>query len=295
MTIIEDFAYHAPRSLSEAVELLATVGPRARVLAGGTDLVPWLRDQLLEVDALIDLKRVGELGSLEIDGDRLDIGALVTFSELVASPLVNEQLPVIAEMAASVASVGVRNRATMVGNICSAVPSCDAGPVLLTLDAEVHLVGPAGDRRVPIAAWFQGPRRTAMETAEVVTTISIPIPAPPCGAAFARLTRYRGEDLAQASVAIAARMDGSFRVAFGAVAPTPLRAADVEQALGNDSSEEGIAEARRLVASAIAPITDPRATKEYRTAMTEVMFVRTARTAVARRAGNGPPYGTRLI
>ena len=295
MTIIEDYAYHAPRSLAEAVKLLATVGPRARVLAGGTDLVPWLRDQRLEVDALIDLKRVGELASLEIVRDQLAIGALVTFSELVSSPLVIEQLPVIAEMAASVASVGIRNRATMAGNICSAVPSCDAGPVLLALEAEVHLVGPDGDRRVPISAWFQGPRRTAMETAELVTAISIPLAPTPWGAAFARLTRYRGEDLAQASVATVARMDGSFRVAFGAVAPTPVRAAGVEQALDNDSSEQGIAEARCLVASAIAPITDTRATREYRTAMTEVMFERTARTAVARRAGDGPPYGTRLI
>ena len=159
MTIIEDYAYHAPSSLAEAVKLLATVGPRARVLAGGTDLVPWLRDQRVEVDALIDLKRVGELASLEIVRDQLAIGALVTFSELVSSPLVIEQLPVIAEMAASVASVGIRNRATMAGNICSAVPSCDAGPVLLALEAEVHLVGPDGDRRVPISAWFQGPRR----------------------------------------------------------------------------------------------------------------------------------------
>lgn len=295
MTITEDFAYHAPTSLSEAVGLLETSGPRARVLAGGTDLVPWLRDQVLEVSALIDLKGVRELAVLSAEHGRLTVGALVTFSELVVSPLVGEHIPLIAEMASSVASVGIRNRATLVGNVCSAVPSCDAGPVLLAHDAKVHLVGPAGPRSVPISEWFLGPRQTALAAGEVVTKVSMPIPQPPYGAAYPRLTRYRGEDLAQASVAIAARMDGSFRVAFGAVTPTPFRALDLERALENDSSGPAITEVGRLVPSAIAPITDSRATKEYRSAMSEVLFVRTARTAVARHSGAGAPYGTHLM
>ena len=128
MTIVHDFEYVKADSVEDAVELLERDG--ARVLAGGTDLVPWLRDDLIEPALLVDIKAIPGLADISLGGTRMRIGALITFSDLVASAVVGEHAPMLAEMAGQVASTGVRNRATVVGNVCSAVPSLDAGPAL---------------------------------------------------------------------------------------------------------------------------------------------------------------------
>jgi carbon-monoxide dehydrogenase medium subunit len=198
------------------------------------------------------------------------------------------------EMAETVASPGIRNRATMVGNICSAVPSCDAGPVLLAYDTTVHLIGPGGPRSVPIADWFVGLRETACSADEVVTHLTIALRRH--GGVYVKLMRYGGEDLAQAAVGIVEYDDHDYRVAFGAVAPTPIRASRIEALLGGRALDDTvIAEAVTLVRDEISPITDMRATAEYRARMCEVMLARGLVAAHERLEGTGPAYGTRLI
>ncbi|MFW6009736.1 MAG: FAD binding domain-containing protein [Actinomycetota bacterium] len=298
MTIALDLTYLAPTSLEEVLAVLAANDGQAVPLAGGTDVVANLRDDLLQPSIIVDLKRLPGMASLEPVDDELHIGCLVTFSELLASPLVRDRYPLLHEMAGMVASVGVRNRATVVGNICSAVPSCDAGPVLLALDAQVHLVGPTGPRTVPIDRWFEGPRRTAIRSGEIVTHLSLPEPDPSHGAAFARLSRTRGEDLAQASVAVVVTCDRPYscRVAFGAVAPTAVRARRIEVLLDEQGlGEEAIEAAVGLVDDEVAPISDVRASARYRLRMCEVMLRRALETAAARAADRGPAYGTRLM
>lgn len=296
MTLALDLTYLAPASLDEALTALADSDGQAVPLAGGTDLIAAMRDDLRQPSVIVDLKRLPGMASLEAVDDVLHVGCLVTFSELLASPLVRDRYPLLHEMAGMVASVGIRNRATVVGNICSAVPSCDAGPALLALDAQVHLVGPQGPRMVPIDRWFEGPRRTAIRSGEIVTHLSIPEPGPSHGAAFARLSRTRGEDLAQASVAVVAVPGSTHRVAFGAVAPTAIRARGIEALLDEGGLGEAAIEAAvGLVSDEVAPISDVRAGARYRLRMCEVMLRRALETAAARAAGGGPTYGTRLM
>ncbi len=259
-------------------------------------MVAWLRDEAIAPTALIDIKAIPDLHLITDLGGSLHLGALVTFSDLLASPHVAERYPILVEMGHLVASAGIRNRATLIGNICSAVPSCDAGPVLLAHDADVHIVGPQGARDVSIADWFRGPRATALHAAEIVTGLTIHPPAEPYGAAFLKLSRYEGEDLAQANLAVVMTAAHRYRVAFGAVGPTPRRASSVEQILdGHPLDADKIAVAQHLVAEEISPITDLRATKEYREHMCRVMLERGLRAAASRVAGAGPPYPARLV
>jgi CO/xanthine dehydrogenase FAD-binding subunit len=294
VVIANEFDYRRPATLAEATEILANYSGSVRVLAGGTDLVAWLRDDAIAPDLVVDIKNVPGLHDLRLDGDTLHIGALVTFTDLIESDVVKEHAPLLVEMSETVASQGIRNRATMIGNICSAVPSCDAGPVLLAYDTTVHLTGPDGDRSIDINDWFLGLRRTARTDDEVVTHVTIALR--PHGGVYVKLMRYGGEDLAQAAVGIVAYADHEYRVAFGAVAPTPIRSARIEDALrGKPLDDTVIADAIAMVRGEISPITDIRASAEYRTRMTEVMLKRGLVAAVERLAGTGPAYGTRLI
>lgn len=292
--IAQEFEYQRPATIEEATRILADHPGEVRVLAGGTDLVAWLRDDAVAPDLLVDIKHVPGLDTLSLEGDTLHLGALVTFTDLIESPVVAEHTPLLGEMAETVASPGIRNRATLVGNICSAVPSCDAGPVLLAYDTTVHLVGSAGVRSVPIADWFVAPRKTARTGDEVVSHLTIALR--PHGGCYVKLMRYAGEDLAQAAVGIVAYPDDDYRVAFGAVAPTPIRSPRIEAALrGKPLDDTAITAAVELVPGEVSPITDMRATAAYRERMCEVMLERGLRAAAARLAGTGPAYGTRLI
>jgi carbon-monoxide dehydrogenase medium subunit len=294
VVIRHEFDYRRPSTLSEVIDLLTAYQGSARVLAGGTDLVAWLRDDAIAPDLLIDIKDVPGMRGLRLDGSTLHIGSLITFSDLIESDVIEEHAPLLAEMAGTVASGGIRNRATMVGNICSAVPSCDAGPVLLTYDTTVHLVGPDGERSVGIGEWFVGLRETARTDDEVVTHLTIELREH--AGAYLKLMRYAGEDLAQASVGIVAYPGGEYRVAFGAVAPTPIRSARIEEALqGKAIDDELVADVVGMVSGEISPITDIRASAEYRTRMTEVMLERGLVATAERLAGTGPTYGTRLV
>ena len=294
MVIAHEFDYRRPASLEEAIGILSEYPGSARLLAGGTDLVAWLRDDAVAPDMLIDIKDVPGLGDIAVDGDILSIGSLVTFTELIESDLVREHAPLLVEMAETVASTGIRNRATMVGNICSAVPSCDTGPVLLVYDTTVHVAGPAGERSIDINDWFVGLRQTALSDDEVVTRVDIKLRQH--GGVYVKLMRYAGEDLAQAAVGIVVYPGNEHKVAFGAVAPTPFRSIRIEDALrGKPLDEALVAEVVAMVDDEISPITDMRASAEYRTRMTEVMLERGLWEAAERFAGTGTDYGVRLI
>lgn len=294
MVIAHEFEYRRPTTLAEATRVLADHPGSVRVLAGGTDLVAWLRDDAVAPDLVVDIKHIPDLHDIKLDGDTLHIGSLVTFTDLIESPLVEEHAPLLAEMAETVASPGIRNRATMVGNICSAVPSCDAGPVLLAFDTTVHVTGPDGSRSIDINDWFVDLRKTARTDDEVVTHLSIKLRQH--GGVYVKLMRYAGEDLAQAAVGIVVYPDNDFRVAFGAVAPTPFRSERIETALhGKALDEDLVASVVAMVPEEISPITDMRATAEYRTHATKAMLKRGLWAAVERRDGAGPSYGTRLI
>lgn len=296
MVIATDFAYTKPATLDEAVAVLDEHGSGAYLLAGGTDLVSWMRDDVVAPELVVDLKAIPGLDEITRRDRSLHLGALVTLSDLLSSHDVIDDFPILAEMAHIFASNGIRNRATVVGNLCSAVPSCDAGPVALVYDAVLHVAGPDGRRDVPITGWFRGPRTTTLAGGEIVTGLTLVAPTAEHAGAFAKLARYGGEDLAQASVAVLASAEYGYRVAFGAVGPAPTRARRVEAVLdGRPLQDDVVEQAKALVADEIAPITDMRATAEYREHMCRVMLKRALRAAGSRLAGAGPPYPTAFV
>jgi carbon-monoxide dehydrogenase medium subunit len=295
MAVAHSFEYEKAESVADAVALLQRYGPGTRILAGGTDLVAWVREEVVTPPALIDIKAVPELDRIELSDGILTIGARVTFNELIESDI-TAAFPLVREMAHKVASSGIRNRATAAGNICSAVPCCDMGPVLLAYDGEVLASGPNGERTIPAREWFVGPRQTSLQPDELVTALRLRMPEVSHAGCWAKLSRCKGEDLAQASVAVLVLEGFQFRIAFGSVAPTPLRATTVESLLNGHAPEadllaQAVDEARRL----IAPITDIRASKEYRAEMICVMLERALQAAMLRLDGKGPAYGTSVI
>lgn len=294
MTIAHDFAYLRPATMPDALAMFAE-HEGAMLLAGGTDVIPWLRDDAITPGVLIDIKDIPGLTGIEVTGDVVRVGSLVTFSDLIASEIAGEVVPVLVEAAHTVASVGVRNRATLVGNVCSAVPSCDAGPPLLAYEASMEVIGPEGERSIPIQEWFLGPRSQSLGPGEIVTAVSIPVPGEH-GGCYTKLSRYRGEDLAQVGLAVVALPGKRFRVAYGAVGPVPFRAPAIEEHLdGSDLDEATLAGLPPLVDEAISPIDDVRASKEYRSHMSRVMLRRSLVAALSRLSGGGPPYGESVI
>jgi CO/xanthine dehydrogenase FAD-binding subunit len=296
MAIAHQFDYVKPASLAEAVKVLTKFGPRAQALAGGTDLISLIAEDFVKPEMLVDIKGIPGLDQIDFKNNVLTIGALATFSDIRDSAVIAKKFPVIHEMTGWVASVGIRNRATMVGNLCSAVPCCDSGPVLQVYDASITVTGPKGKRAIPLTEWFLGPRKTVLRKGEIATGLRVPLPKKKHAACFVKLRRYRGEDLAQASVTVMALAGNEYRVSYGSVAPAPIRGRGVEQLLnGQALTETLIRQAVRLVPQEISPITDIRSTKEYRLHMVGVMLERALRAAVSRLEGKGPEYGVELI
>jgi carbon-monoxide dehydrogenase medium subunit len=297
MPITCEFEYRKPKTLPQAIAILRRHGKRASVLAGGTDLLVWLKEGLASPSALVDVKGIRELHTLGLKSSALFVGACVTFTELLESAVVREKLPLLWECSHTVASPGVRNRATLVGNICSAVPSLDGAPALLDYNAVVLVRGPHGRRQIAIADWFTGPHQTALRRGELVLGVNIPLPKKKCGACYVKLGRYSGEDLAQVGVGILALAGSEYRVAFCAVGPVPARARKIESLLhGQPLTDALVRQAQDLLPEEIQPITDIRASKEYRMHMAQVMLERGLWAAVARMAGGAAPaYGESLI
>lgn len=283
MVISHEFEYIKPATLDEVASSLSRYKDKARILAGGTDLNVQLKEDRETPDVLIDIKGIPGLNMIELEKGELRIGAGVTFSDLIASPVVKGFFHMLWEASTTVASVGTRNRATLAGNICSAVPSLDSGPALLCYDAKIIARNKKGERAVSIHDWFTGPKKTALKSDEFVTHIIIPVLAMKNGTSYMKLGRYSGEDLAQAGVGVVVTADLNYRVAYCAVGPVPKRSSRIEALLkGKNPDKNLIQEAQKIAVSEIAPITDIRATKEYRAHMISVMLERGLRTASER-------------
>jgi CO/xanthine dehydrogenase FAD-binding subunit len=295
MPIIHEFEYIRPTTLADALKALSK-HKDAAVLAGGTDLVCNIKEGTRAPAVVVDIKNIAALRAITFTNNTLRIGALVTFNDVIESPVVKKKFPLIVETAGVVASVGIRNRATIAGNICSSVPCMDSGPLLAAYEAVIHTKSLKGSRAIRIRDFFLAPRTTALKKGELVTAISIPLPHKKHAGCYVKLRRYEGEDLAQASVLVMALPGNQYRVAFGSVAPVPIRAARIESLLnGNEITPGIIKKAQALVADEIAPITDIRATREYRLHMARIMFERGLKAAVARLNGAGPAYCTSVI
>jgi CO/xanthine dehydrogenase FAD-binding subunit len=285
---VRRFELVLPESVDDCLKLLAQRGPEAKVLAGGTDLLPQLKNGLLKPPCVIDLSGVAALRVLgAANGQGLRVGSAVTARTLEQDRAVRARYPAIAESGALVGSVQVRNLATVGGNLCNAAPSADMAPPFIALDAEAVIVGPRGQRRVPLTSFFTGVRRTMLEPGELLLELAVPDPGPHSGGTYVRHTPRRELDIAVVGVAsqltLANGVCTKARIALAAVAPVPLRAKAAEQWLeGQRPTPERIARAAELAVDVARPISDQRGSADYRRHLVKVLTRRTLTTALAR-------------
>lgn len=287
---MQSFQYCRPQTVAEAVALLAEHGAGARILAGGTDLVIGLRTNEIRPTAVIDLKRIPELrpGICREDG-HLWISATAVMTDIEHDEVVRRHFPALAEAASTVGSVQIRNRATMVGNVCNASPAADTAPPLLVYGAAALAVGPGGERRIPIDEFFVRSGQTTLRPGELVTGIDLPLPERRLGAAYTRLTRRRGTDLASITLCCGVNEDGVTRLSYGSVGPRPVLVIDESGVLADPSAPD---EAKapileQMLAGASPSPRSMRAGPEYRLAMLRVLGRRALQTAIERLAKGG--------
>lgn len=281
------FAYERPTSLADALAVLADPSADARLLAGGTDLIIRIRDGSIRPGTVVDVKRIEELErGIRDDGDRVTIAAPTVMTDLLRDPRIRSDYEALAEGAAVVGSVQIRNRATLAGNICNASPAADTVPALLAFDARVAAVGPAGQRTIPIDAFFVRSGVTTLAPGELVAAIELPAPTVPRGSVHVRRTRRRGHDLASVTLACAVGADGVTRIAYGSLGPRPLLVVDETGVLADPSAadETKLARLDELFIDARPSPTSMRASPEYRLAMLRVLGMRAVATAIDRLA-----------
>ncbi len=284
---MKDLEYLQASSLSEALTYLADHGAEARVMAGATDLLIDMRYKGLAPQYLLNINRVPGLAFIREEAGRLSIGPLTKIRDMETSDLLQRRYPAIAEAAGQIGSVQIRNMATLGGNLVHAAPSAEMAPPLMVHYAVFDLVSRGGSRRVPATEFFTGPGKTVMEPDEILTAITMPATAAGWAAAYLRLSVRDALDIAIVNVAAGLRVESGLivraRVALGAVAPTPFLSASAESALaGKPASDATFAEAARLAAEESSPITDVRASKEYRRQMVRVLVERALHTAAHR-------------
>jgi carbon-monoxide dehydrogenase medium subunit len=274
---MREFQYLEPRTVAEACRMLGEHGGRARLLAGGTDLVVQMNAARYHPEAVIYLGRLPELQGIRFDpSSGLTVGSLATMRELELHPAVRERYPSLARGAAEVGSVQIRNLATLGGNLCNASPSADTATSLLSLDAQVRIAGPGGERTVPVGQFWTGPGRTDLKPDELVTAIQLPAPAPGTRSFYYKLAVRKAMDLAMVGIAVSlARQNGSaknVRIALGAVAPVVLRATEAEKLVEAGPVDPArLEEAARLAMEASRPISDQRASADYRRHMVRAL------------------------
>ena len=277
------FDYHAPATIAEAIDLLHTKGPEGKVLAGGTDLVPQMKERDRHPKYLVSLKNIEALQGISFSAEHgLQVGAATKFGALRDHPMVGPHYPAILQSAKMIGSLQTQNLATIGGNFCNAAPSADAAPAFIVLDATVTIQGPGGSRMLPAKDVMQGPGRTALASDELLTEVTVPIPVPHEASMYARHVPRRELDIAVAGVGVYLRMDDAHerithaRVCLSAVAPTPLLATETEAALvGQAPSEELFRLAGEIAAREAQPIADQRGSVAFRRSLVRALTERT--------------------
>ncbi len=291
---LQPFDYIRPHSLEEASQLLAQAGKRARVLAGGADLLIKLEQGLIAVDWVLDIKHLSETTGLGCDPVQgLRCGAAVTLKQVAEQPEVRRYFPLLAEVCEQIGSPQLRNRATLGGSICSASPASSLAPALLCYDAVCHLFGPQGKRSLPLSEFFTGPHLTALSPGEILTQITLPMPARTTRAVYNQVRIGQSGHTPVAGVAVAATIDSErqtiWRLALTAVAPYPFRVRPAEELLsGPLPTSESLVAAAAEIQHSCQPIDDHRASAAYRRAMVAVLARRSLEELTGQLAGVGP-------
>lgn len=289
---MNDFEYQAPTSIEEAVQLLAGKNGSAKVLAGGTDLIVQLREGLRHAELVVDVKHIPEMTDFQLHDQGATIGAACPCYKLYDDADFSREYAGVAEAAHIIGGWQIQGRASLGGNICNASPAGDTLPILIAYGAVLKIQGPDGVRELPIENFFAGPGRTVLQPGELLVSISLPKQPPHSGGHYQRFIPRNEMDIAVVGAGSWVELNaagGSIvraRVALGAVAPTPILAAEASDWLaGKPATEETFAQAGELARKQVKPISDMRGPAEYRTHLVGVLVKRTLAGAVARARG----------
>lgn len=294
---MKDFAYVAPSTLREAVNLLAEKGRRARAMAGGTDLLVQLRNKRFDLDCVVDVKNVPELDELSFGPRRgLRIGAAVSCWRIYSDPQILERYPGLVDSVAIIGGIQIQGRASLGGNLCNSSPSADGIPSLIIHSAVAEIAGPNGRRKVPVEEFCTGPGQNVLQPGELLVAVQLPPPRKNAGAHYLRFIPRHEMDIAvvgagaYVELADRRRIFRSARISLGAVAPTPLFVREAGELLvGREVDEAAIEEAAAAAAAAARPISDMRGPADYRRHLAGVLTRRALRGAVARARGEFVP------
>lgn len=283
---MKPFQYSCPATFQEASEWLTEAKGDVRLLGGGTDLTVGLRHGHFQADTVLDLKRIAEMKpKISVAPGEVVLSGFVAMTAIAQSEPINRHFQALAEAADVVGSRQIRNRATLIGNICNASPAADTVPVLAACGASVDIFGPQGARSMTVADFIQGNRKIALSKGEFVTGVRLPFQSGQGGTAFGRITRRRGVDLATVNLCCHVGSTGHVTIAFGAASPRPLVITDTSGMLADPQATEAQIDTvlNEMVAQA-KPITDVRASADYRLAMLKVLAKRALATALQRQS-----------
>lgn len=291
---MRDFDYIAPRSLSEAVALLADQNGRARPLAGGTDLIDHVRTGRLEPDLLVDVKRIDELNVLAVSDAGLRLGAAVPCYRIYEHPEIRRWYPAVVDACSIIGGIQIQSRASVGGNLCNSGPAADSTPALIAHSAICVIAGPNGQREVPVEAFCTNPGQNVLGPGELLVELRCPRPAERSASHYRRFIPRNEMDIAVVGVGALVELDEtgqtiqSARIGLGAVAATPLLAEEAGGLLaGAPVSEESFARAAEAAKAIISPIDDMRGTRQFRIHVTGVLVERVLREAIRRACSGG--------
>lgn len=283
------FEYMIPKTMDEAISLAVNYGERARYIAGGTDVMVKVKEGKIQPDSLISLRHIPGLAEIVYKDGGLRIGALVTHRMLETSRIIRDRFPILVDAVQAIGSVQIRNVATIGGNIVNAVPSADGAIPLITLGADIRLLGPKGERTMALEDFFVGPGQTLLEPGEVLLEFLVPAPLPRSGGAYWKHTRRAAMELPILGVGVQVTLDETrktfldARIGLGVLAPTPMRAKNAEACLrGQAAGEETLRLAGRAAAEECKARDSIRGEAWYRREMVEVLVPRMARLAMER-------------
>ncbi len=289
---MRDFDYEAPTSLADVVSLLSRHNGSARPLAGGTDLIDHVRTGRLAPDVIVDIKKIPELNPLQADSNGLRLGAAVPCWKIMADPTIRSHYQALVDSCGIIGGVQIQNRASVGGNLCNSGPAADSIPSLIALSAVCVISGPSGSREVPVEQFCTAPGKNVLQPGELLVELRMPAPPAHSGSHYRRFIPRNEMDIAVVGVGASVSLDDSgeqitaARVGLGAVAPTPLLAAKVGEALiGSPATDETLQKAAAIARETISPIDDMRGTREFRLHVTGVLVERVVREAILRARG----------
>jgi CO/xanthine dehydrogenase FAD-binding subunit len=290
---MKDLDYAAPKTLAEAVAILNERGDKARVLAGGTDLIVQVREHRRDLDVMVDIKHVLEVMELSYDPAKgLVVGAAVPCCRIYENAAIAKAYPGLIDAVSLVGGIQIQSRASLGGNLCNSSPAADTIPVLIALEGTCDIVGPSGSRSVPVEQFCTAPGRNVLQRGEMLVRLRFPAPKANTGASYLRFIPRNEMDIAVVGAGVSVQLDESktrcvsARVSLGAVAPTPLLVAGAAAALVDGTLTEQHVEKAAVAAQAVAkPISDMRGDADYRTHLVGVLVKRALQTAIQRARG----------